>query len=844
MSQAKYNDIARKSRKDEKEENVCAMSSAGRNEEVREALSSIGQYLSDSVPPVLVAEPISILLNKPAQLMASEIMSWLSTQYREENKASVVHYLVHALIKLHYLGQLQLVPVETLTPYLESVQQLLIERCPPVHRTHLREGFARIGTHESSKATPINLLYGQRESGQTKSKSHAAFTPEKAGSRLAQPPDRPESDIQAPASSEVNEHREEAMPKFDSAASSNIQTNSELLSFQNNLKSLGMNSGEDHIFRELGRNLPGWMISTTDIGAAESHNPAVKAMVQYIHLAENRWDVGKRFQEMIQAAIDQFNTGSLVRAATMFDLALDASTYHRLNPSIAIEARQSMHESLDLNRLRDFANERNKHRLLRKVLNFFDEFAVDNMLNRLQTEERRDRRRLLLILITAHGSAARKAALQRLKEQIETVDAGSDWHFMRNLICLLADIPRSRDASPNEEMDLVAPLVTLSLPMPLVKEAIRLVGQIRCERSEHLLISTVDKLESEIFKIFSAGKDPASKISLLDRTVFALAHLRTPKSNERVIKHGMSRYDELGDTMARLTYLSGQDLTSDRESINTLVQFIKSKMPRKLLGVTIQKNEDLLLQTIKALSSTPDVVVRLALDVVAEQFPETKFGQAAANALKEFAASDKRGASSERILTGDMELFGLPDVLEKLSQSQAGGILMLKDAKGSQTGEFTLLAGRMQKCRAGRLEGMEAACQLFEKPTGGSFIFKGQSHFGAQARAEELKLPDMASIISEGKRRYDELQFARAIVPDLAQLRLKRSHPIPDGEGEDAKLVNQIRQKIEAGTSPEECEAVCSADSWRVRSLLARWVEAGILTVDQHPSQNPANISN
>jgi hypothetical protein len=72
-------------------------------------------------------------------------------------------------------------------------------------------------------------------------------------------------------------------------------------------------------------------------------------------------------------------------------------------------------------------------------------------------------------------------------------------------------------------------------------------------------------------------------------------------------------------------------------------------MPRKLLGVTIQKNDDLLFQAIKALSSTPDVVVRLTLDVVAEQFPETKFGQTAAEALKAFKALEKRGDTAKRI---------------------------------------------------------------------------------------------------------------------------------------------------------------------------------------------------
>jgi len=219
--------------------------------------------------------------------------------------------------------------------------------------------------------------------------------------------------MQAPLLPKNNERREDAIPQPAATASSNTQTSGEMSSFQNNLRALGINSDADQIFRALSRSLPGWMISTTDTGAAKSRNPAVEAMVQIFHLAENRWDIGKRFQEMVQAAIEQFNTGSLARAATMFDLALDVSSYRRLNSSIVAQARQSMHESLDSNRLRDFAKERNSHCLLQKVLNFFYEFTVDNMLDSLQKEQRRDRRRFLLVLLAAHGDAARKAVFSK-----------------------------------------------------------------------------------------------------------------------------------------------------------------------------------------------------------------------------------------------------------------------------------------------------------------------------------------------------------------------------------------------------------------------------------------------
>lgn len=809
------------------------MESATRDGKIREALSAIGQYFSDIIPPLHAAEPVATLLKEPALLMASEIISWISAQYQGEEKASVADYLFHAVSKLHYLGQLQLVHSEALTPYLESVKQLLLERCSPAHREQLRESFSRIGMSETAMAAPISLIYRQTKPGQTESETQVSFIPEQTGNRrLSDLRNGPKSEAQEPALPEGNEHREDTIPPPIAPVSSDARTSDEYRSFQENLRSLGINFGTDQIFHALSRSLPGWMISTTETGAAKSHNPAVEAMVQIIRLAEDRWEAGKRFQEMVQAAIEQFNTGSLARAATMLDLALGISSYRRLDSNVVTRVRESMHESLDLNRLRDLAKERNKHRLLRKVLSFFHEFTVENMLDSLQKEQKRDRRKLLLILLEAHDDAARKMAFERLKEHLGNTDVAGSWYFVRNLVGLLTDIPRNRDVSLGEEMELVTPLLTLSLPAPLIKEAIRFAGQTRCDKSEDLLISTADKLEKDVFKCFSAGRDPTQKISLLDRTIFALAHFGTPKGYGRVVKHGMSRRDELGDTVARLAYLSGQDLTADRESMAILIQCIKSNMPRKLFGVAIQNNEYLILHAIKALSSTPDIVVRLTLDVVAEQFPETEFGQAAASALKKFKALDRQGDPAERMLTGNLDLFGLPDLLQQLEQSCATGTLTLKDSKGNRVGTFSLLRGRMRHCSAGGLEGMEAAYQLLEKPTGGAFVFEAQRNFGAQARPEDLKLPDIDSIISEGKRRYDELQRLRAIVPDFALLRSTGSLPASRGEGKDAELFDRIRQKIAVGTSPEECDAVCSTDSYRVRTLLARWVEDGILTVE------------
>jgi hypothetical protein len=799
----------------------------------QEALAVVGQYLSDIIPPVQAVEPVGMLLQKPAQLIVSEILKWIPSQYQGNSRdISYADYLFHAVSKLYYLVQLQLISEQALTPFLDSVKQLLLDHCPVEDRRRLQESFGLLGTAETATATPISLIYRQMRTSESESRIAEGASPgEHRERRISILQDRLQTAVRQAAEYPADETREDLIPNMIATAASDARSGEEFRRLQENLKSLGIASTTDHIYRTLSQSLPGWMIASTDTGAAKSQNPAIEAMSQIIRLAENRWEGCKRFQDLVQAAIEQFNTGSYARAATMFDLALVISSDDKVDQSTVMSIRKRAHESLDYNRLRALAKEQDRQNLLRKILNFFDEFTAKNMLDSLKKEEKRDRRRLLLDLLETQGDAARTVVSDRLKELLSHTNVATDWHFARNLVCVLSRVPRAGDAEAKEEIELIAPLVRLSLPAPLVKEAIKLAGQTRCPESEELLISTADKLEGVVAEYAKAGRDATLKLSLLDRAIFALAHYGTPKAYGKVVKHGTSRSEVMGDTAARLAYLSGEDLSTDNESLAILIQFLKSKTPRKLLGLRIQKNEQPLTHAIRALSSTPALIVRETFEHISGRFPETKFGQAAAAALKEFDVSDRSEAPADRTLTGDLDFFGLPDLLQQLNLMRATGTLTLRDSKGNPAGTFSLLTGRMLGCCTGHLEGNEAAYQLLEKPITGTFVFQGKRNSGSQEQLED-KTSDLNSILEEGMHRYNELQRTRALVPDYCMLKRRGFQPLPRCAQEDVELYNRVWQKTAGGTSPEECEAVCSADSYRIRAVLARWVEEGLLTVE------------
>ncbi len=827
--------------------------------EVRHALSTVQQYLSDTIAPLLAAESVVLLLSGPPQLVAAEMIKWVSSQYQgNEESASYSEYLYHAVKKLYDMGGLKLVPVERLTQYLEELKQIVVDYCPEEEREVLADELSRLGQSDTALTPAVGFIHrpadvveaatafvARREGSAPdmstirrrlsilwKRLGEGARESAAGSSRESAPGSGGES---GPGVRPAREKRERLVSQVVATAAKVAQNDQELRQFQEKLSSFGIESGTDQMFKVLSRSLPGWAVPITPGGgggnAAGPGSAAIDAMRQIMMLAEDGFEGCKRFQEMVNAAIEQFNTGSLARAATMFDLAGGLASEAKLDKAAVAGARRTAHESLDVGRLRAYAKVPEKHNLLRKVLNFFDEFKVEGLLDNLQREPKRDRRRLLLSLLETHGRDARDAAYKRLRNLLGNAEVSRDWYFPRNLVCLLNGIPRPDEMLPGEEIEMMRSLMNPSLPAPLVREAIADVGQIRHPDAEMLLIETVGKLAHLLNEPRAGGFDRTQLVSLLDRAIFALSHFGTPGATRAVVEHGLKRDDELGDTMARLTYLSGQDLSGDEESCKLLLKALHRKMPRRVFGVTFQKNEQVLLPLIKALSSTTSPGVQQALENLASRFPDEDSGKAAARAIKESGGEEKPAEASAERLTGDLELFSLPDLLQQLALFQLTGTLTIKDAGGELASTITLVSGRMQTCTAGRLQGVNAIYQLLERPCAGTFAFQGRRARPGQEAPADARLMDLTSVLFEGMRRYDEFQRACAVVPDSVMLKPKGAKPEPREDELNVALFEQVWKSVAGGATPERCEAECMVDAYGVRTLLARWVEEDHLTV-------------
>ena len=88
--------------------------------ELQEALVEFQQYLSDSLPPLVVADSVQLLAKYPPEAILPTLRAWTAAQYRSGAGSAVPisDYLFHALKKIHMMAEFKLVGREPMEAYL------------------------------------------------------------------------------------------------------------------------------------------------------------------------------------------------------------------------------------------------------------------------------------------------------------------------------------------------------------------------------------------------------------------------------------------------------------------------------------------------------------------------------------------------------------------------------------------------------------------------------------------------------------------------------------------------------------------------------------------------------
>ena len=329
---------------------------------------------------------------------------------------------------------------------------------------------------------------------------------------------------------------------------------------------------------------------------------------------EDPIEAGRRFQEMVRAGIERFNEGSLPQAVSMLELAERLTSEKKVDSGTVELVRRRLGDTLDGEQLRKFTEKPDQHALLREVLQFFIGFRPEGLLEELRREQKRDRRRLILAMLEVHAAASRAAAYQELSRVPSRAVDEEEWFYRRNLVYLLRRIPRSAEANFEDESDVVVRHAQLGLPLLLVKESVATLAQYKDERAEQGLTQMLIEIEGMLEEPEGAPYEAKDLRALLDRVAATLGKLPAPRARRALIDHAGKKQPQLGDTVARLSELGGQDMSEDTETVDQLLALLKANLPFKLLGMTLRQNDQNLVRIVEALSGTPTPAVRRALE--------------------------------------------------------------------------------------------------------------------------------------------------------------------------------------------------------------------------------------
>ena len=817
------------------------------NRELREALEELQSYLSDSIPPLFFAGSIKNLFAAPPDLVAAQIIAWAMGQLTPGGQLPTADYIFHAAKKIHMLSELELLPDDVISEFLLRLRPALLEGCPESDRPSLAKDLDRIGMEIGLTAsTGVDVVY-QRASADKKRSPRAR-------SQGADPVGDDEElramsrnfgqglqkldyllsriDVAAPAAPGAEAPRivqpEQAATAVSQAAVG-LENAQEMEKFLDGLKQRGLPSTPEGLMGLLATNLPDWapppMAEETD---SEAPQAAVRAMRRFISLAKNSEESQKRFDELVDTAVGEFNKSSLGRAVTLLDLAGSMAAKKEVDGVFAQSVQRRAHSKIDRELLRESMDSEEKHHLLRRFIGFFHQFDPKQLLLELEEEENRDQRRFLLDMLTVHGAVAREAAFADLSEAVAG-NAVFPWYYKRNLVHLLRSIPRASEEPIETEIDILVGMSNPNDPLPLLRETLLALGQFRHDRAVTALAVRINEIEEALVGERELQHEPDQLRFLLNSTVKSLVRMSTPEARRCVVAHGLKRQPELGDTLERMTWLSEQDMSKEPDLVDRLDREIRAELPKKVFGLTLKTGKkeyaiDAMMRTL-ANSNTP--AVRELLTEVTRDFAGQAIGETAERILRKMKTPGGGKAPAGPTLSGDLELFGLPNLLQNLADSQIGGVLTVFDRGSNIAAKIWLEKGGVLGAQGARLTGEVAVLQLLEDPAPGRFELGEEEPMPHEARTEETL--SIQSILFEGIRRYDEFKRAASVVPDDARYRPAGGQPtLPEGET-DAMFFKEVWRRAAAGYSPVECEKELPVDRFRVRCLFEHWLGQGVL---------------
>lgn len=790
----------------------------GMSPQIESALVDLQRYLQNEIASDACAGSVALLMAQPPEVVMQHVGNW-SIEQAGKHSAPISDLLVHALKKIYIMGELNLLDREAIANYLDRITGIAIRLCASdEERAHLRSKLTAMRVSKTTVATPIQFALpvlapppppapaaGEEEDAQAARRLSLIL--ERLGSTRSDTTAAP-ADPQAVAQ----------MLTMAAASSKNGQ---QLNDYMEQIRPLAGAAG-GNVFVILGGAMPSWDIP--QLPGTQKAPSQIGAMERIIDLADPAATMD-RFRELVHAAVEKFNDGSLPATLWMLDVAQNTITEKNLEVLTVNQICADSADRISSVQLRKYVENKRQHAALRIALDFFPTLSMESLFQQLRGETRAERRRWLLGHIEAHHEGGRAFSLRELEAELLRNDV--DTYYLRNTIYLLHRIPHEDDEDVVREIAALERASARGQNIYVIKEAATALGRIKTDASLMVLTTRLAEFEVILLRGDTSMYPAAEMQKLLDRIVGSIARIGTPAALLTVARHGMKANPVLGDTRARLAGLSQHDLSFEEGAVEVLLKALRSEIPGKLLGRLLPKKQDGTVQLIEALSGTRSDAAEDLFRDIASRFPQEEIGRAAAKALEIRSAADSPPPNQPAAtLAGELEFFGLPSVVQSLAEMRATGMVTLSTKTGQPIAGLAFVEGKFLNAQKGALRGVEAFYEILERPLAGKFSFVPHP---PEKMKSNLQPQEIIGLLLEGVRRHDELQQLTALIPDTLKIAKGSIKPTPHHEETDPALVRDVWLKASSGSTVGEWGSQVNTDSYRVRRLVAHWLETGAL---------------
>ncbi|UCD70813.1 MAG: cyclic nucleotide-binding domain-containing protein [Syntrophobacterales bacterium] len=188
----------------------------------------------------------------------------------------------------------------------------------------------------------------------------------------------------------------------------------------------------------------------------------------------------------------------------------------------------------------------------------------------------------------------------------------------------------------------------------------------------------------------------------------------------------------------------------------------------------------------------------------------------------------QRAAARYQHLSGKLEYFDLPTIIQTLATTERTGTLTITD---QVEGVFAVLyfdAGKILYAKLGHLRGEEAFYQLFQSPIQDAFTFKGGLPPGEFEEEEEIGTTTMGLLL-EATHQQDELKVLKSSYSDSKRVSRPQSKTLSWDDKETRDLAREIWARLRRGETIAQMVREISTCEYRIYKVLSIMNEKGLV---------------